>query len=214
MLSKDLTKETLYTAVKTIYDSPHDHIHLNQQKLYTLFSAAFNYMLYKSSKEPGHYIIRVQDSYLFDKIVKRAKDPSTRKFMQKLGLPRRLKYGNSTFHLDFFNISTWTKTNDLPKKQIKGAIVVKNTSKQIMDTPTESMEEADKEFLEILKTLPSDYYISMLAEFVPKTITIAFDEEYDDLAVVKFDFIKEAPREENLKGVKISSDVDLDSLED
>jgi hypothetical protein len=150
MHSNDLTKENLYEAVKAIYESPADHIHLNQQKLYTLFSAAFNYMLYRSGKEPGHYIIRVQDSYLFDKLTKKAKDQTTRKFMQKLGLPRKLSYGGSTFHLDFFNVSTWNNTNDIPKLKIKGAIIVKNANKQLMDTPSEEMEEADREYLEVI----------------------------------------------------------------
>ncbi len=212
MQSSDLTKENLYEAVKAIYESPSKHLHLNQQKLYTLFSAAFNYMLYRSGKEPGHYIIRVQDSYLFDKLTKRSKDQTTRKFMQKLGLPRRLKYGGSTFHLDFFNISTWTTTNDIPKEKIKGAIIVKNANKQVIDTPTEEMEEADREYIELLKALPTDYYVSTLTEFVPKTITIAFDEEFENLEILRFGFIKEAPREEVLKGVKIN--VDLDTLED
>lgn len=209
MHSKDLSKENLYEAVKSIHDCSSNHIHLNQQKLYTLFSAAFNFMLYKATKDPGHYIIRVQDSYLFDKVTKRSKDQTTRKFMQKLGLPRRLKYQNSTFHLDFFNVSTWANTNELPKTKVKGAIIVKNTSKMLMDTP-ETDNEADMEFAEILKALPENYYISTLTEFVPKTITIAFDEIYDDLEVLRFPFIKETPKEDILKGVKIN--VDLDTL--
>lgn len=209
MQSNDLSKETLYEAVKTIYDCENKHIHLNQQKLYTLFSAAFNFMLFRSSKEPGHYIIRVEDSYLFDKLTKRSKDSTTRKFMQKLGLPRKLSYGGSTFHLDFFNVSTWSKTNDIPKLKIKGAIIVKNASKQLRDTPSDDMEDADREYLEILKSLPENYFISTLTEFVPKTITIAFDEVIDNLEVIRFGFIKEAPREESLHGVKLNIDLDL-----
>ena len=61
MSKKDLNKETLYEGVKSLVDVEADHIHLTQKKLYTLFSLAFNYMLYRSSKEPGHYIIIVDE---------------------------------------------------------------------------------------------------------------------------------------------------------
>ena len=130
MQKRDLDKNTLYEGVKALIDCASDHIHLPQQKLYTLFSVAFQYMLFKSTREPGFYILRVEDSYLLDKLQKKSKDLSTRKFIQSLALPRRFKYGNSTFVLDFFNVSTWAMTNDLPKDKIKGALVVKNASKK------------------------------------------------------------------------------------
>ncbi|MEX1099848.1 MAG: hypothetical protein WEB87_05450, partial [Bacteriovoracaceae bacterium] len=91
MSYRDLTKEALYEGVKLLVDSDSSHIHLPQQKLYTLFSIGFQYLLYKSTKEAGHYIIRVEDSYLLDKLQKKSKDQSTRRFMQSLALPRRLK---------------------------------------------------------------------------------------------------------------------------
>ena len=125
---KDLDKSTLYEAVKTLVETPARHIHLDQQKLFTLFSIAFQYILFRSTKHPGHYIIRIEDSLLAEKLAKKAKDETTRKFMMRLLVPRRLAYGNSTFHLDYFPLATWGTTKDLPKEKIQGAIVVKNTS--------------------------------------------------------------------------------------
>ncbi len=124
MLKKDLSKEVLYEGVKRLVDSEDSHIHLPQQKLYTLFSLGFQYLLYMSTKNPGHYIIRVEDSYLLEKLQHKAKDEISRKFITRLALPRKLKYQNSTFHLDFFNFSPWNNTNDIPKVRIKAALIV------------------------------------------------------------------------------------------
>ena len=113
MSRKDLTKELLYEGVKTLLESNKNHIHLPQQKLYTLFSLAFQYMLYNSTKDAGAYIIRIEDGQLAEKLARKAKDDVTRKFMQRLMLPRRLKYGNSTFYLDFFHIGSWSTVNEI-----------------------------------------------------------------------------------------------------
>jgi len=208
---RDLDKNTLYEGVKQLIDCSTDHIHLPQQKLYTLFSVAFQYMLFNSTKEPGFYIVRVEDSYLLDKLQKKSKDMSTRKFLQSLALPRRLKYGNSTFVLDFFNISTWALTNDLPKAKIKGAIVVKNANKKPIGF---DVTDEDEDMKQMLAALPKDYYYSSLQEFVPKTVVIAFEEEYQNVEKTNFGFIKDEPREKLSSGVKIASDIDLDSLDD
>lgn len=210
MQKRDLDKNTLYEGVKALIDCASDHIHLPQQKLYTLFSVAFQYMLFKSTREPGFYILRVEDSYLLDKLQKKSKDLSTRKFIQSLALPRRFKYGNSTFVLDFFNVSTWAMTNDLPKDKIKGALVVKNASKKPIGM---DIDDEDESMKQMLASLPKDYYYSSLQEFVPNTIMIAFEEEYQNVETIHFDFIKEEPREKVSSGVKISADIDLDSLE-
>lgn len=209
---KDLSKELLYEGVKSLVENTNTHIHLNQQKLYTLFSVAFQYMVYMSTKEAGHYIIRVEDSYLLDKLIKKSKDLSTRKFMQSLSLPRRLKYGNSTFHLDFFNISTWAATNELPKDRIKAALVVKSASKKPFDTNF-SDDEADQELRAVLASLPKHYYSTLLLGVVPRTITIAFDEEIEDLSIQRFDFIKDEPREKFVNGVSISGDINFDGID-
>lgn len=66
-VKKDLDKSTLYEAVKTLVESGSKHIHLDQQKLFTLFSVAFQYILFRSTKHPGHYIIRIEDSMLAEK---------------------------------------------------------------------------------------------------------------------------------------------------
>ncbi len=38
---KDLEKELLYNGVKTLVEHPSPHLHLPQQKLFTLFSLGF-----------------------------------------------------------------------------------------------------------------------------------------------------------------------------
>lgn len=212
MSIRDLPKETLYEGVKTLIESDFHHIHLPQQKLYTLFSIGFQYLLFRSTKEAGHYIIRVEDSYLLEKLQKKSKDDSTRKFMQKLALPRRFKYGNSVFHLDFFNFSTWANTNELPKEKVKAALIVKNTSKKPFGM--DNFDEEDEQIKTIMATLPPNYYLESLKELCPKTITIAFDEEYEGTNQIKFPFIIEEPREKLAQGVRISSDVKFDDLDD
>ena len=211
MSKRDLPKETLYEGVKTLIESQDPHIHLSQQKLYTLFSLGFNYLLFRSTKEPGHYIIRVEDSYLLEKLQRKSKDETTRKFLQKLALPRKFKYGGSTFHLDFFNFSTWAQTNELPKDKIKAALIVKNASKKPLDF---AVDEDDEEAKTLIANLPHDFYMRSLAEFVPKTITIAFDEVLEVTKEIRFGFIKEEPKEKVTSGVKIAADVSFEDLED
>jgi hypothetical protein len=211
MSNNDLSKETLYEGVKALIESNSPHIHMSQQKLYTLVSIGFQYLLYNSTKEAGHYIIRVEDSYLLDKIQKKAKDNSTRKFMQKLALPRKFKYGNAIFHLDFFNFSTWSNTNDLPKEKVRAALIIKNASKKPIGM--DATEDDDEQVKAIMESLPTDYYLSSLKEFVPKTITIAFDETYEGLEEIRFPFIIDEPKEKLAHGVKISEDVNFDDLE-
>lgn len=197
---KDLDKTTMYTAVKTLVETEDNHLHLDQQKLFTLFSLAFQYILFRSTKFPGHYIIRIEDSFLAEKLTRKAKDESTRKFMNRLMVPRRLVYGGSTFHLDFFNLSTWSITKDLPKEKIMGAIIVKNTQKDPME------EEAEFKAEDIFGP---HYFLTSLMEFVPKTITISFGDEFANLKKLRFDFIEDAT-ERLASGVKISGDVNLE----
>lgn len=211
MSQRDLTKELLYEGVKTLVETEAPHIHLTQQKLYTLYSLAFNYFLYQSDKNPGHYIIRVEDSYLLEKLIKKSKDPSSRKFLQKLSLPRKLKYGRSMFHVDFFNFSTWANTNELPKAKIKGALIVKNATKSPFEL--NSAEPEDEEMLAALKALPKNYFLESLKDIAPKTITIAFEEEFEGVTPLSFSFIKEEPNEKRIKGVSISSDINVDDID-
>ena len=77
-MSGDITKQDLYEGVKTLIETDALHIHLTQQKLFTLFSVGFQYLLFESTRNPGAYIIRVEDGYLADKLAKKSKDPSTR----------------------------------------------------------------------------------------------------------------------------------------
>lgn len=209
MINKDLNKESLYEAVKALVECEHQHIHLPQQKLFTLFSVAFQYMLFRSTKNVGHYIIRVEDSSLCDKLQRKAKDDITRKFMTKIGLPRKFKYGNSTFHLDFFNFATWNQTQEIPPDRIQGALIVKNTTPKPLTTEIPETEE-DIAMAQAIADLPEDYYLYSLTEFVPKTITIAFEKEFENVHQIRFPFIKDEPREKLASGVKIAADLELD----
>lgn len=201
---KDLDKSTLYEAVKSLVECQSKHVHLNQQKLFTLFSVAFQYILFRSTKLPGHYIIRIEDPMLAEKLARKAKDETTRKFMGRLMIPRRLAYGNSTFHLDFFPLATWGITKDLPKEKIQGAIIVKNTSHNPL------IDESDFRHINVddqaISLFGKDYYLTTLKEICPRTITIAFDEVFEGLETMQFDFI--ADRMENMvDGVTVSEDV-------
>jgi hypothetical protein len=206
-MKKDLDKTTLYEAVKTLVENPAPHIHLSQQKLFTLFSIAFQYILFRSTKHPGQYIIRIEDPFLAEKLAKKAKDETTRKFLQRLIIPRRLVYGSSTFHLDYFPLATWGTTKDLPKGKIQGAIVVKNTSHNPM------IEESDfrhiSEDSQAIELFGKNYYLTTLQESAPRTITIAFNEEYENTEQIEFDFIEEES-ERMVDGVRLSHPIQLD----
>ncbi len=204
---KDLDKSTLYEAVKTLVECPSKHIQLDQQKLFTLFSIAFQYILFRSTKNPGHYIIRIEDSLLADKLARKAKDETTRKFMQRLIVPRRLAYGNSTFHMDYFPLATWGVTKDLPKEKIQGAIIVKNTSRDpLIDESDFRHVSTDVQAMELFG---KNYYLTSLMDCSPTTITIAFDEVFEELQAIQFPFIEESS-ERTVDGVKISGDVSLE----
>lgn len=209
----DLSKQELYESVKTIVDleEGHPHIHLNQEKLFTLSSIAFQYLLYRSTKVAGAYIIRVEDSSLAEKLSKKSKDQTTRKFLQNLLLPRRLKYGKSTFYLDYFHINTWAMTNEIPRHLIKGAMIVKNTSEKPMEHVVLETE-ADGGNI-VLGDLPKDYYLTSLTETVPKTITIAFEKEYQGLHPLCFQFLKKDSKR-SVSGVTLAKDLNWDSLDD
>lgn len=214
----DLSKQELYESVKTMIEvsEEHPHIHLSQHKLFTLFSIGFQYLLYQSTKNPGAYIIRVEDSALADKLARKSKDESTRRFIQNLLLPRKLKFGGSTFFLDFFHIGSWNLTNEIPKEKLKAALIVKNTStRPMMESPSGLDEMVEDEEWRKEATgidLPRDYYLSFLKDAVPATITIAFEQEYDSLHPVEFPFIKKE-KERTLSGVTLNSDIDWDKFE-
>ncbi|MFP5385704.1 MAG: hypothetical protein ACLGHN_06465 [Bacteriovoracia bacterium] len=204
---KDLDKSTLYEAVKTLVESPEKHIHLDQQKLFTLFSIAFQYILFRSTKHPGHYIIRIEDSLLAEKLARKAKDETTRKFMGRLLVPRRLAYGNSTFHLDYFPLATWGVTKDLPQERIQGAIIVKNTSHNPLIEESDFRHITEDE--QAIALFGKNYYLTSLMDIAPTTITIAFDEEFEGLESIQFDFIEEKS-ERLVDGVVIRDDINFD----
>lgn len=193
----DLTKEELYSAVKQLVDANIDHIHLPQQKLFTLYSIAFNYLMFVSTKDPGQYIIRIEDASLAEKLSKRAKDDTSRKFLQSLMMPRRLKFSGSTFHLDYFHVGTWARTAELPKDKIRGALIIKNT---IIRPMTEIDPDGSDPHIEN----PLLFY-STLRDFCPRTITIGPGEHFPGCEKMAFDFIKDE-EDRPMAGVKVNGD--------
>ena len=204
-MSGDLTKQDLYEGVKTLIETDAVHVHLTQQKLFTLFSVGFQYLLFESTRNPGAYIIRVEDGYLAEKLTKKSKDPSTRKFMQSLMIPRKLKYEKSFFYLDYFHFGSWNMTSEIPREKIKAALIVKNTSnKPMMEIDLDP--EADNS---VIDTIKNGDYLRTLMEFVPRTITIAFEETFEGTSPLTFPFIKKE-KEKTVSGVTISSDIEWD----
>ena len=197
----DLTKEELYKAVKNLVDSNTNHIHLPQQKLFTLYSISFNYLMFQSTKDPGHYVIRVEDASLAEKLSKRAKDDTSRKFLQSLMIPRKLKFGQSTFHLDYFHVGTWARTSELPKDKIRGALIIKNSV-------VHPMIEIDPDGSDPHLENPLIFY-STLREFCPRTITIGSSGDFPGTEKISFDFIKDED-ERPISGVRFNSDVQFD----
>lgn len=201
-MSGDLSKSDLYEGVKTLVEANSKHLNLPQQKLFTLFSIGFQFLLFQSTKKPGAYIIRVEDGILADKLAKKSKDPSTRKFLQSLLIPRKLKYEKSVFYLDYFNYTSWNLTNDIPKDKIQGAIIIRNTS-------AKPMMEIDLEEDSVLDQVPENHFYTTLKEFVPKMITIAFEEKLEDSEDINFSFIKKE-KERTVSGVTINEDIEWD----
>ncbi len=207
MSRDDLSKSDLYESVKTLIETEHPHIHLPQQKLYTLFSISFQYMLFRSTKKPGSYLIRIEDSQLADKLARKSKDLSTRRFMQSLLLPRKIKFNKSMFYLDFFHIGSWALTAEIPREKFQGALIVKNANNRPMMELEEDGEEA------VTNAFPPNYYLESLLEFMPKTITIAYEQDFgDELKQVNFPFIKKE-KDRIANGVTISREIDVDNLD-
>ncbi|MFA6235718.1 MAG: hypothetical protein WC635_00215 [Bacteriovorax sp.] len=202
-MSNDLTKQDLYEGVKTLIETDAIHVHLPQQKLFTLFSVGFQYLLFQSTRNPGAYIIRVEDGHLAEKLAKKAKDPSTRKFMQSLLMPRKLKYEKSVFYLDYFHMGSWNMTSEIPRDKIQAALVVKNTSSR----PMLEIEMEDSEETTVPDTIKNGQYLKTLMETAPRTITIAFEETFEGTTQVTFPFIKKE-KERTVSGVTISDDVE------
>jgi hypothetical protein len=199
-MSGDLSKTDLYEGVKTLVESENKHLNLSQQKLFTLFSIGFQYLLFQSTKKPGAYIIRVEDGILADKLAKKSKDPSTRKFIQSILIPRKLKFDKSVFYLDYFHFASWNLTNDIPKDRIQAAIIIKNTSMKPM------LEISIDDESDILNNLPPDHHLTTLTSIVPKVITIGMEKTFDDATDIIFPFIKKE-KERTVSGVKINEDL-------
>jgi hypothetical protein len=87
----DLSKEHLYEGVKLLVESQADKIHLNQPKLYTLMSLGFQYLLYLSTKNPGAYLIRLEESMLADKLNEKIKRSFNSKIFSKTINDKKIK---------------------------------------------------------------------------------------------------------------------------
>lgn len=127
--------------------------------------------------------------------------------MNRLMVPRRLTYGNSTFHLDYFPLATWGVTKDLPKEKIQGAIIVKNTSHNPLIDETDFRHIAEDE--QGIALFGKNYFLTTLMDIAPTTITIAFNEEFEGLDCIQFDFIEEKS-ERYVDGVMISGDIQIE----
>lgn len=204
-MSGDLIKQELYEGVKILIETDAVHIHLTQQKLFTLFSIGFQYMLFESTRSPGAYIIRVEDGNLAEKLAKKSKDPSTRKFMQSLMIPRKLKYEKSFFYLDYFHMGSWNMTSEIPREKIKAALIVKNTSNKLM---VELDPDSDTDGI-LTHTIKNGDYLKSLMAFVPRTLTIAFEENFSGTTPIVFPFIKKE-KEKTVSGVTIHSEIEWD----
>jgi hypothetical protein len=202
-MSNDLSKQDLYEGVKTLIEMDAVHVHLTQQKLFTLFSIGFQYLLFQSTRNPGAYIIRVEDGHLAEKLAKKAKDPSSRKFMHSLLIPRKLKYEKSVFYLDYFHMGSWNMTQEIPKDKIQAALIVKNTSSRPMIEI--ELEEVDE--TSFPDTIKNGQYLKTLMECTPRTITIAFEENFEGTTKLTFPFIKKE-KERTVSGVTIHEDME------
>ena len=211
-MRSDITKNELYESVKTIIENDKKHLHLNQHKLYTLFSIAFQSMLFQSTKNPGAYIIRIETPKLAEKLARKAKDPSTRKFMQSLLVPRKMKFEKSMLYVDFFNINSWNMTAELSKEKIKGAIIVKDSTENGVDPLLENLTEADQETAAMMAALPKDYFLTSIQDFIPNLLLIAYEENFDHMQKVQFPFIVKQEAK-TISGVTLGNDVNWDNLD-
>jgi len=196
----DLPKDHLYQGVKSLLESENQFIHLHQQKLYTLFSLGFQYLLYLSTKEKGQYLIRIEDPFLAEKLARKSKDETTRKFLQKIIPNRKLSYGQSSFYLDYFHPQSWNFLQTLPKEKWKMALIVQGTS--VKTIQEESVVSED--FVE----LPSeDLYLKPLSNYIPKLVWIAFEKPSPEMFTkITFPFIPEKSQE-LAEGVVMSDEV-------
>lgn len=127
--------------------------------------------------------------------------------MGRLIVPRRLAYGNSTFHLDYFPLATWGVTKDLPKGKIQGAIIVKNTSHNPLIEESDFRHITEDE--QAIQLFGKNYFLNSLMDVAPTTITIAFEDEFEGLETIQFDFIEEKS-ERYVDGVTVSDDIQIE----
>src|SRR5690606_38953855 len=96
---------------------------------------------------------------------------------------------------------------DLPQGKIQGAIVVKNTQHTPLIDDSDFRNVTSDE--QAVALFGKHYYLSSLQEIVPKTITIAFDEDFENLHQIKFPFIEDK-NDRAVNGVIINEDLGLD----
>ncbi len=226
---RDLTKKELMSSVQLVVEnvgieSPLGLFYLDQHKLFTLVSISFQHLLFTSTKNPGTYVIRVQDGVLAEKIAKRAKDPSTRRFFQSLLLPRKLKFGRSTLLLDFFNVGSWSQTvrdavsgpeRNSKSKQLKGALVIKNPkAPPILETDSDDLALPPQAFSGGVSGeslgIPLAVHLEALVKTSSFVLLIDSEKEYENaaqkLGMKKIIFPLISSTDQQKDGVYIASD--------
>ncbi len=206
-MRKDLTKENLYEGVKLLVDTEEQNPHaiLRQAKLFTLASIGFQYLLFAAQKKAGAYIVRFENPYLAEKVAFKAKDPTTRKFLSSLLLPRRLKYKSSTFYLDYFNLSSWNLTNEIPQDKFRMALMIEDSHKRPLLDEVSILDES-------FSSLPENYHYTSLKELCPRTLYISTKQNELNVPFLEFPFIK--GEKEDLPHCKISKEISLEDFDD
>lgn len=209
----DLKKAELAESVGILVESGLGHIHLYQHKLFTLFSIAFQTMLYESIQNPGHYIIRIQDGNLCEKLIRKSKDESTRKFLAKLIIQRKLRYKDSIFLLDYFLPSSWGPINDISIGKIQNSLIVLDSNNRPVANDCEL--EAQLELLSLKEHWGAYPYYSTLRSVSKKTIVIYQDQNNKNFEETQKVYIPLIGHQEQqiASGVKISADIKISDLE-
>lgn len=202
----DLSKEQLYEGVKSLVEQEARFIHLPQPKLYTLSSLSFQFFLYNSTKRKGSYLIRVEDGFLAEKLAKKSKDESSRKFLTKLLNTRKLTFNQATFYLDYFHPQSWPITQHIPLHNWQGALVIKGTgTKTFIDNGVDP--EADHA-QGVLSPIDENIYLMPLTKFQPKIIYVSFNSQTPpEFKLHKFSFIPDKEEDELHEDVSLHEEI-------
>ena len=94
-------------------------------------------------------------------------------------------------------------TQEIPKDKIQAALIVKNTStRPMMEIEVEEVDETS-----FPDTIKNGQFLKTLMESAPRTITIAFEENFEGTTKLTFPFIKKE-KERTVSGVTIHDDME------